>query len=331
MSTQLRIAFLAALLIGGSAAGRISAAAPPPAGERVPIHVVSHGWHTGIVIPLDAEAIALCPPLADFRGNRYVELGWGDEGFYRAERISAWTTIRAIGWPTPSVMHAVGFSLPPAERYLDNDLVRLEIDREAFRALVAELAGHFAEREPLGPGVTEQSLFYRATEGYWFLNTCNVWTLRTLAVAGVPTSPAFGIRSEVAMAQIARHGTPIRLAPRESKWPYGLAVAAGVAIARLRRLARARREPPPARDTGLRSAWLAFLLSSIATLLLVVLSANGHDWARFASRIGVGAIVAALGAMGFVAADRLRSRARAQELASGLLALVGCALVLSPL
>jgi uncharacterized protein (TIGR02117 family) len=324
---------LAALLLAGSAAISVpvASAQDPAARDRVAVHVVSHGWHTGIVIPLDREAIELCPPLDDFRAHRFVELGWGDEGFYRSKSISVATTVRAIGWPTPSVIHAVGFDLSPEFAFPGADVIRISLSRDELRRLIEEIAGRFADPHAIGPGIYGDSRFYRAHGSYYFPNTCNVWTLRTLAVAGVRTTPLLGIRAESTMAQLARSGTAVRLEPREAKWPYALATACGIAIAISRRRARARREPPPARDADLRHSWLAFLAASSATLFMVVLSANHHGWASLGSRISIGAIVAALGAIAVISIARLRARLRLREAASALLALLGCAIVLSPL
>jgi len=328
--TVTTVAILAALLLGGSAASSLHGAVP---GEeaRVAVHVIARGWHTAIIIPLDAEAIELCPPLADFRGHRYVELGWGNDRFYRAESVTVSLTVRAILWPSASVIHATGLDRPPAESFPTRDLVRLDLDRESHRALLASLRRSFGEREALGPGLVEGSLFYRATESYWFLNTCNVWTLRRLDEAGVETRPVLGIRSDVAMAQVAAHGTPIRLDRPEPKWPYWLAAFAGVALALLRRRARARRDPPPTFDFDLAIAEAAFLFTTGATLLLVVLSAKEVAWAGLGARISVGGIAASLGAVALIAKDRLRTRWRAREIVCDLVAILALGAILGPL
>ena len=65
---------------------------PPAAGEpRIEIFVVSHGYHSGLVLPREtmAEAadrrghVALGAVAQRFSGYRFVEIGWGDERFYR--------------------------------------------------------------------------------------------------------------------------------------------------------------------------------------------------------------------------------------------------------
>ena len=72
------------------------------------VHVVSNGWHTGIVVPRKAVvATRVLPEAADFPDAAYLEFGWGDQGFYQADEITTGLTLNAILWPTETVMHVV--------------------------------------------------------------------------------------------------------------------------------------------------------------------------------------------------------------------------------
>src|SRR5262249_14877789 len=65
---------------------------PAPGTPTSEIHVVSHGYHSGIVIPRAAlrdqasgrGRVALGAIATRFAGFERLEIGWGDEGFYRA-------------------------------------------------------------------------------------------------------------------------------------------------------------------------------------------------------------------------------------------------------
>lgn len=71
------------------------------------IYVVSHGWHTGFVVPSE-HIYKEVPELKDRFGDiRSIEFGWGDKGFYQSKEITSGLTLRAIFWPTESVVHAV--------------------------------------------------------------------------------------------------------------------------------------------------------------------------------------------------------------------------------
>ena len=61
-------------------------APPPPLQDDAPVvvHVLSHGWNTGIVVKT-ADLAGRIPRLGErFRGYEHLEIGWGDAGFYQA-------------------------------------------------------------------------------------------------------------------------------------------------------------------------------------------------------------------------------------------------------
>ena len=85
---------------------------PPAAGApSVEIHVVSHGYHSGIVLDRTAMAeaaarsgdAALIAVAQRFANYRWLEIGWGDEGFYRnvpdAASLTFRLAVRALFWP----------------------------------------------------------------------------------------------------------------------------------------------------------------------------------------------------------------------------------------
>ena len=52
-------------------------------------HVVSHGWHTGIIVNRMDLTQAVPSLEDDFGSGEYLEIGWGDERFYQA-RLLPW-------------------------------------------------------------------------------------------------------------------------------------------------------------------------------------------------------------------------------------------------
>lgn len=74
------------------------------------VNIVSHGWYTGIVLPASSIQNDLPEIAKRFDDAGYIELGWGDKGFYQAQKITSGLILRAIFWPTKSVMHAVAIS-----------------------------------------------------------------------------------------------------------------------------------------------------------------------------------------------------------------------------
>jgi uncharacterized protein (TIGR02117 family) len=181
---------------------------PPAAGEpRIEIFVVSHGYHSGLVLPREtmAEAasqrghLSLGAVSQRFSGYRLVEIGWGDESFYRnvpdVASLTFGLAVRALFRPgNPSVVHVVGLPGLPREVFPRADIVRVELSGGGFARMLDALEASFdkaggAPPEPLGLGLYGPSLFYRGIEAFHVFNVCNHWVARLLSAAGVPTAP----------------------------------------------------------------------------------------------------------------------------------------------
>ena len=180
---------------------------PAAAGDAVPVLYVSNGFHAGLLVPVpDVRAAADGAGLgavaavgARFEAYDWIELGWGDEGFYREVPTVAdlnWRLgLRALaGLGTGSVLHVVGIAGDPRRIYGQGNLVALSLSRAGFGRLLGRLDASFA-RGPgaapieLGQGLYGPSLFYRAEGRFFFGNVCNHWIARLLDAAGVPVSP----------------------------------------------------------------------------------------------------------------------------------------------
>ena len=179
---------------------------PARGAATVAILVVSHGYHSGLVLPR-SQLIevagrrghgALVLVGERFAGFDSLEIGWGDEGFYRevptTAALTVTTALRALLWPgNPSVLHVVGIHADPRSMFPSSDMIGLELSLAGFEHLVDRLARSLAQRsgEPseLGRGLYGTSLFYRANGNFHLLRVCNHWVADLLDAAGVPTAP----------------------------------------------------------------------------------------------------------------------------------------------
>jgi uncharacterized protein (TIGR02117 family) len=183
-----RAAALGAMLLASCAAPGVAPAPPPEA--PVTIHLVSHGWHAGIVVRQADVPPRLWPERRDFPHAEYLEVGWGDRDFYRSPDPGVWLALRAALVPTPSVLHVVGFTGPVAGYFGSSEVVELAVSRAGFERLVryihdAHERGGAPAAEPLGPALYGRGYFYPARESFHLLRTCNVWTARALREAGL--------------------------------------------------------------------------------------------------------------------------------------------------
>lgn len=184
---------------------------PARDGQGVDVYLVSHGFHSGLMLPRAALASvageagqgALVAIAARFAAYEAIEVGWGEEAFYRQTPTLAafdWRlALRALfGRPLfdadiQAVVHVVGVSGPAGAAFPAADIVRLPLSPQGFARLVARLEASLAATQAhqpiaLGPGLYGPSLFYRAVGSFSFANVCNHWTARLLSEAGVPTS-----------------------------------------------------------------------------------------------------------------------------------------------
>jgi uncharacterized protein (TIGR02117 family) len=181
---------------------------PPSAGEpTVTVFVVSHGYHAGMVLARAALAdaasrhgqAALVAVSARFAAYPFLEIGWGDEGFYRSvptlASLSMPMAARALFMPgNPSVLHVVGLTDPPRVAFPSAAIIALDLSDEGFERMLGRIERTFAPGagvapDDLGPGLYGPSLFYRANGTFNIFRVCNHWLADLLDAAGVPTAP----------------------------------------------------------------------------------------------------------------------------------------------
>lgn len=194
------------LLTGGCAYFKDWEQLPATEADERAIHVVSHGWHTGIVVSRSDLGSALQFIPAQLGEAAYYEFGWGDKAFYQTEKPTVGITLKAVFLPTPSTMHVVAVSEPPAIQFPESETVELRVSQAGLTNLVSGLASSFAmddnNQAIVGPnGLYGHSLFFDATGSYYISNTCNTWTVRMLALAGVPTTESLTLTAGSAIRQ----------------------------------------------------------------------------------------------------------------------------------
>jgi uncharacterized protein (TIGR02117 family) len=180
---------------------------PQPGAATVRIWVVSHGWHAGVAIPRASAAAAAgrygLPALAQlaarFEPYDWLELGWGEERFYRSTptlaSLDLGLALRALFSPgNRSVLHVVGLHASPEAVFRGSDVIAIELSEAGFTRLLAQLDATFARGEngavsDLGGGLYGASRFFRADGSFHLFRVCNHWVADLLAAGGLPTAP----------------------------------------------------------------------------------------------------------------------------------------------
>ncbi len=170
------------------------------ASTGVDIWVWNQGVHTDLVLPIRSATIdwTAFAPLEDpaiLRFQRYVAIGWGDHDFYvltpRWDDLSIGTTLKAVFWPSATVMHVTYHALTPLP---GPRCVKLTLTATEYRELVTFIRASFrldASGRPMllkGESYWSSDAFYHAEGSYHLLDTCNNWTNRALKHIGVRTA-----------------------------------------------------------------------------------------------------------------------------------------------
>ena len=180
------------------------------------IFVVSNGWHAGLILKRADVDPSCWPELGEIPDTEWVEIGWGNEGFYMAKQITATLVLGAL-IPSPSVLHVAGFSGNVEQLFGKADLVRIELSKPGLDEMCRFIHASYVmdssgQTVRLGPGLYGESEFYRAHGKYYFPNTCNVWTAQALQAAGCPITPAYASTAQNLVFQ-AKHLTTAKCPP----------------------------------------------------------------------------------------------------------------------
>lgn len=175
------------------------------------IWVSSNGWHTGIIVPTELIPRELLSEKRDFPTAAYLEIGWGDAGFYQADAITSSIALKAVFLPTPSVVHVVGFSTAPEDYFAASDVLRFEISEAGLERLLQALDASIAHNETgavkRSKGLYGESRFYAGRGNYSALHTCNHWAADMLTRAGIPITPWYAATSGTLMWQLRRYAS----------------------------------------------------------------------------------------------------------------------------
>ena len=171
------------------------------------IYVVSHGWHTGLVIP--SKLIQSRVPKLEqrFKNTRYIEFGWGDKGFYQSKEITSGLTIQAIFWPTESVMHVVAVPEKPDKYFVSSQVEKICLNGSEYSTLVRFIESSFFKNEnnevvKFKSGLYGDSQFFKGVGDFSLMNTCNKWTAKALKSSGLDISPTFKLTASSVMDSV---------------------------------------------------------------------------------------------------------------------------------
>lgn len=189
--------------------GPVAELYPEDAEERpIPVYIVQVGWHAGLVVESEYLSDSF-PDHEEMPDAAFLKIGWGDDKYYPDPDPSFFVLLRAIFWPSRSVLHVVGMDVPASEYFSGADVVTLQISREGMDELT-DFVAHYFRRDDDGQPVFHSygrygySAFFKARGRYYIPKTSNVWTARALRSAGVPITPLYASTARNVMRQANR-------------------------------------------------------------------------------------------------------------------------------
>ncbi len=194
--------------------GSIDGLYPPRAGEsQREIYIYNNQWHTGFVLNTSELSPRGQQYFKRFGKYPWIEIGWGDDGFYRAPEATACKALQAMFLSRASVLHVVGIEPDPLRYYRSDvfDLYHVRVSEAGYRRLEQFILDSFRPGDDGNPIELEEGLygfsrFYVARGQYGMLQTCNNWTARGLRTTGFPITPPYAQTAGNLACQIKHQG-----------------------------------------------------------------------------------------------------------------------------
>jgi len=181
-----------------------------PLQRTVPVFIISHGWHTGIVIESEyfTERIFKTGQIPQ---GTYLMFEWGDARYFPHDDPGIGLLLRAALLPTGSVIQITGLSKQPNYIFRQSKTVKIDITREGVSALSDFLARQLRKNFDgdfvfVQNGLYPNSSFFEAEKLYFFPRTSNTWTARALRQTGYPITPALALTARTVMKEAAEYG-----------------------------------------------------------------------------------------------------------------------------
>jgi uncharacterized protein (TIGR02117 family) len=180
------------------------------------IYVKSNGWHTGFIIPA-LELQNHFPQLAQrFGKTPYLEMGWGERGFYLADKITFDLTLAAMFWSKGSVIHIAALSAQQIEKYFSySSIEKICLTEQDYQHLIDYIVASFYQNSAgklvsLRKGLYGNSQFYEGFGHYHIGNTCNKWTAKGLKEAGMALNPLLKLSAHSVMNYLLEYKQSLR-------------------------------------------------------------------------------------------------------------------------
>jgi len=141
-------------------------------------------------------------------------VGWGDQRFYQTAEITSSLAMRAILWPTKTVLHIAEIPADPYRYFPASEIRELSVPAHGYEKLLSYIKESFeldsgGQIIGLGEGRYGKSHFYAARGSFHAFNTCNTWVSRAIDATGYPLDNKQAITAAEVLSQLKQEtGVP---------------------------------------------------------------------------------------------------------------------------
>jgi len=170
--------------------GNVAAAVPPDEKPANKVWIVQQAWHTGIILTVEDIPASIWPEKIHYKKHKYIDISWGDEKFYQASASPIKLAVRAIIWPTQSVIRVFPFSNPVLSAYGQNARVRsFTFKDKEFISLCNFITESFIcdENGEITSSLLDKNsrYYFLAKRKYHLFRTCNTWVALAFKKSGL--------------------------------------------------------------------------------------------------------------------------------------------------
>lgn len=154
------------------------------------ISLVQHGWHVGLLVPTPLIFKEIPQLKERFPNAQFLEIGWGDRGFYQSKELTWDVYLSAIFWPSASTMHIVGVH-EDFESFTQNRTTqKLCLSQVELSQMIKFIRSSFQKDDSKQiqssvKGLYGDSQFYQGQGRYNWTYTCNRWVAEALKSSGL--------------------------------------------------------------------------------------------------------------------------------------------------
>ena len=180
------------------------------------IYLIKTAWHVGISLKIDSFTVSKLNVLRYFEKYKFADIGWGDEDFYQNPGINILLGLKALFFPTSSVVRISG--IYSDIKYLidiSDFAVKLSLSAKQFSKLLEFIDKSLTKNDDGNYVIASeknggQIIFFKSNLKYHAFHTCNTWIAEALNYADLKISKTGIITAQQLYRELRKIGKVLK-------------------------------------------------------------------------------------------------------------------------